>query len=156
MKTALAAALALSQSSPPAQEPANGARGSGGIERPSHTDVSYRFECRESATRLRYTQRERPLEEAGLQGALTVALAEFNVTGRSLSAAAREQVATLFRSWAWIEDVRLHCHHGDVYLMVRSMPTAAWASSFRQEPRQRPRTRLWTIKVDRSGGVTVS
>ena len=148
----MAGAVFVAAAMPPAEPTA----GFDGIERPRATDVAYRFECRNSVTTLRYQHRERQLEEAPLEDALSIELIELRVSGRTIPAGEQTEAHALFRSFAWIERVGASCYEGSVYLSIRAMQAGEWAASFRENPRQRPSLRLSTVRIAPDGSVTVS
>jgi hypothetical protein len=127
------ALLAISAGLSWAQSPPSGAElGTDGQYQPA-IEAGYSFECRSHRFGLRYRQERTPFDAIASEDSLRVTLLELTVADTGVSSADMARVRELFRSFAWIYEIRAQCFGREIEIMVRGMPLGPFIASLDDE-----------------------
>lgn len=113
-------------------------------------EASYSFECRALRFGLRYRQERVPADAMASEDSLRVTLLDLSVADGSVSGADMVRGRELFRSFAWISEVRAQCLGGEIDILVWGMPLGPFVASLgsvRPDPQPNGRT----IRLSRNG-----
>ena len=151
-KSALTVAIGLSlgASSPPGEEVI-----ASGPFQPPRLEGAYTFECSDIRATVRYREdRTEPVNVPRPED-LQVTLLELTVSGASLPP---DQLATareVFRSFAWVSNVKALCFAGAVTILVEGMPLHPFFEAMRTDQSSRDLRRTRTLHLGASGLLQV-
>ncbi len=124
---------------------------------PPRTESAYRLDCGDIRAGARWRQERRRVgPPADLVRGLRVTLLELSVAGRGVSRADLRAAQALFGSYAWIDRVEALCYEGEVHIFVKGMPRQPWIAYLNRETTEQPILETKTIRLSRSGIVSIS
>jgi hypothetical protein len=128
----------------------------GGPGPPPLSEGAYRFECANMRAEIQWRQeRFDPDRVPALIDALRVTPLALSTSGESVPAADLARLRALFGDFAWIEQVWGSCDGDQALLSLHVMPLRDWIAYIEERAAERPRLRLWSIRLSSTGIVSI-